>query len=77
VLEHLATVGGIDRSRLTSVGYGFTRPVAPNDTEANMQKNRRTEIYIRPSGQAEVHTTSGAAMNVDNAQPVDAASARG
>lgn len=75
VLEHLVTVGGIDRARLTSKGYGFTRPVAPNDTEANMQKNRRTEIYIRPSGQAEVHTTSGAAMNVDNAQPVDAVSA--
>ena len=76
VLEYLATVGGIDRSRLTSVGYGFSRPVAPNDTEANMQKNRRTEIYIRPSGQnGEVQTTSGAAMNVEDAQPVAAPAA--
>ncbi len=50
VLDYLANVGGIERSRLTAHGYGFTRPVAPNDTEANMQKNRRTEIYIRPSG---------------------------
>lgn len=72
VMEYLATVGGIDRSRLTSVGYGFSRPVAPNDTEVNMQKNRRTEIYIRPSGKSEVHTTSGDAMNVENAQPVNA-----
>mgnify|MGYP003585649056 CR=1 FL=1 len=72
VMEYLATVGGIDRSRLTSVGYGFSRPVAPNDTEANMQKNRRTEIYIRPSGQAEeAHFTSGQAMKVENTQPVE------
>lgn len=51
VVDYLVDVGGIDRSRLTFKGYGFTRPVAPNDTEENMQKNRRTEIYIRPSGQ--------------------------
>lgn len=75
VLEYLVTVGGIERSRLTSVGYGFARPVAPNDTEVNMQKNRRTEIYIRPSGDAEVHTTSGEALNVENAQPVVAPAA--
>lgn len=74
VMEYLATVGGIERSRLTSVGYGFTRPVAPNDTETNMQKNRRTEIYIRPGGgQGEVNTTSGEALNVENAQPVTGA----
>lgn len=70
VLEYIATAGGIDRSRLTAVGYGFTRPVAPNDNEANMQKNRRTEIYIRPSGKAEVHTTSGQPMSVDTSAPV-------
>ncbi len=71
VMEYLAAVGGIERSRLTSLGYGFSRPVAPNDTEANMQKNRRTEIYIRPSGKAEVHSTSGQAMKVEDAQPVE------
>jgi len=49
VLNYLADVGGIDRARLTAVGYGFDRPIAPNDTEENMQRNRRTEIYIRPS----------------------------
>jgi outer membrane protein OmpA-like peptidoglycan-associated protein len=51
VLDYLVEVGGIDRVRLTYKGYGFTRPVAPNDTEENMQKNRRTEIYIRGSHQ--------------------------
>lgn len=51
VLNYLVNMGGIERSRLEAKGYGFTRPVAPNDTEENMQKNRRTEIYIRPSGE--------------------------
>ena len=51
VLDYLVEVGGIEQARLTYKGYGFTRPVAPNDTEENMQKNRRTEIYIRGSHQ--------------------------
>ena len=51
VVDYLVEMGGIERTRLVYKGYGFTRPVAPNDTEINMQKNRRTEIYIRPSGQ--------------------------
>jgi len=49
VKEHLINVGGIEGSRLTTKGYGFDRPVAPNDTEANMQKNRRVDVYIRRS----------------------------
>jgi OmpA family. len=37
---------GLDPSRFIAAGYGDTRPVAPNDTEENMQKNRRVEIVI-------------------------------
>lgn len=58
VLDYLVEVGGIDHTRLTYKGYGFTRPVAPNDTEENMQKNRRTEIYIRGSDQQSDISTS-------------------
>jgi outer membrane protein OmpA-like peptidoglycan-associated protein len=47
VLDYIEKVGGIDGSRLTHKGYGFDRPLAPNDSESNMQKNRRTDIYIR------------------------------
>ncbi len=50
VYDYFVRVGGIDPSRLSYHGYGFDRPIAPNDTEENMQKNRRTDIYIRPSG---------------------------
>lgn len=59
VVNYLVDVGGIDRTRLTYKGYGFDRPVAPNDTEPNMQKNRRTEIYIRPSGQVAAAPVTG------------------
>ncbi|MBP7183872.1 MAG: OmpA family protein [Saprospiraceae bacterium] len=37
---------GIDAKRLTSKGYGDTSPLAPNDTEDNKAKNRRTEFKI-------------------------------
>lgn len=47
VVDYIVNTGGIDRTRLTYKGYGYTRPVAPNDTETNMARNRRTEIYIR------------------------------
>ncbi|GJM33189.1 MAG: hypothetical protein DHS20C18_21900 [Saprospiraceae bacterium] len=37
---------GIDVERLTAVGYGQTKPVDSNDTEAGREKNRRTEFKI-------------------------------
>ena len=38
---------GIDASRLTTVGYGETRPVASNDTEEGRAKNRRVSIVVK------------------------------
>jgi hypothetical protein len=35
---------GIDGGRITAVGYGSERPVAPNDNDENRQKNRRIEV---------------------------------
>lgn len=35
---------GIDPPRLAAKGYGDTRPVAANDTDANRAKNRRVEL---------------------------------
>ncbi|MEN3014240.1 MAG: OmpA family protein [Endomicrobiia bacterium] len=37
---------GIEEKRISCVGYGEYRPVAPNDTEENKAKNRRIEIKI-------------------------------
>ncbi len=38
---------GVDASRLTAVGYGFSQPIAPNDTEAGRIKNRRIEFSVK------------------------------
>jgi outer membrane protein OmpA-like peptidoglycan-associated protein len=39
---------GVDSTQLQPVGYGATRPIAPNDTGENMAKNRRIEFSVRP-----------------------------
>lgn len=47
VKEYLIKNFGIESSRLTSVGYGLTKPVASNDTEEGRQKNRRVQAVIK------------------------------
>lgn len=37
---------GIDKSRMSTIGYGRSKPLVPNTTEENMYKNRRVEIKI-------------------------------
>ncbi|HEY4116795.1 MAG TPA: OmpA family protein [Byssovorax sp.] len=37
---------GVDHTRLLAVGFGLTRPVAPNTTAAGRQENRRTEFHV-------------------------------
>jgi OOP family OmpA-OmpF porin len=38
---------GADKAQLEAVGFGFTRPAAPNDTPENMARNRRIEFSVR------------------------------
>jgi outer membrane protein OmpA-like peptidoglycan-associated protein len=40
------TQHGVAGTRVVSSGYGDTRPVAPNDTEAGRAKNRRIEFKV-------------------------------
>ena len=35
---------GIDESRITSIGYGFSKPRAGNDTKEGRALNRRAEL---------------------------------
>lgn len=37
---------GVMEEKIKAVGYGDTRPVAPNDSEENRQKNRRIEVVF-------------------------------
>ncbi len=46
VKKWLVEKEGIDASRLVTKGWGKTKPIAPNDTEANRQKNRRLEAIV-------------------------------
>jgi len=43
----LLTRAGADPSKLTPVGYGGERPIAPNDSEENRARNRRVEFLVR------------------------------
>jgi len=36
---------GIDSNRMTARGFGYTRPIAPSDTEVGREMNRRVEIH--------------------------------
>ena len=46
VVAHLIKAGA-DAQRLEAVGFGASRPAAPNDTVENKAKNRRIEIIVR------------------------------
>jgi chemotaxis protein MotB len=46
VVRYLVEKGGLDSARLTSVGYGDSKPTATNATEEGRTKNRRVEILL-------------------------------
>jgi chemotaxis protein MotB len=46
VLRYLTEKSGIDSAKLSSVGYGDTKPLTSNATEAGRQKNRRVDIVL-------------------------------
>ena len=43
---HYFASKGIDKSRMSTIGYGRSKPLVPNTSEENMYKNRRVEIKI-------------------------------
>lgn len=43
VMQKLITLG-IDKTRLSAIGYGAEKPLVANDTEENKAKNRRVEL---------------------------------
>lgn len=46
VLMYLEDVKLFDPKKLVAIGFGRNFPIAPNDTEATMARNRRVEILI-------------------------------
>jgi outer membrane protein OmpA-like peptidoglycan-associated protein/uncharacterized protein YegL len=45
-VKKLLVLSGIEKERIQAVGYGENKPVAPNTTEAQKQKNRRGDFII-------------------------------
>lgn len=48
-VQRLLVDRGIVPARISTVGYGETRPVATNDTPEGRQMNRRVEIRVNPN----------------------------
>lgn len=46
-VQHYLQQSGIAADRILAKGYGETKPVTPNDSQENRQKNRRIEWRIR------------------------------
>jgi outer membrane protein OmpA-like peptidoglycan-associated protein len=46
VVKRALEADGVASARLVAVGYGETRPLAPNDSEEEREKNRRVEFVI-------------------------------
>lgn len=46
VKDFLITPGGIAATRLSSMGFGFSKPIADNATKEGRQKNRRVDLVI-------------------------------
>lgn len=52
-VQNLLTQRGVAAHRITSIGYGESRPVATNDTPEGRQMNRRVEIRVNPNAQTQ------------------------
>jgi outer membrane protein OmpA-like peptidoglycan-associated protein len=37
---------GVEAARISSAGFGATKPIAPNDTPDNKRKNRRIDFVV-------------------------------
>jgi len=46
VKQWLVTNEKLDPAKMITRGWGKTKPIAPNDTDANRQKNRRLEAIV-------------------------------
>ena len=60
---------GIDHLRLVAVGFGESKPVAPNDIEKGRSENRRTEFHVhetngRPFGDVRKALDGGMVLEV-------------
>ena len=58
VLTELIALGPIDPHQSSAAGYSQYRPLVPNDSDADRQKNRRVEIVILKGGEGTLPSPS-------------------
>ena len=46
VANYFVEVADVSANRFRVGGYGSSRPLVPNDTAENLQKNRRIEVFL-------------------------------
>ncbi|MEL6190405.1 MAG: OmpA family protein [Bacteroidota bacterium] len=46
IANYITGAGSFDESRVSAQGFGDTKPVVPNDTKPNKEKNRRVEFKL-------------------------------
>jgi OOP family OmpA-OmpF porin len=51
-VESYLLASGVSPDRIRAIGYGETRPEAPNDSATGRQQNRRVEIVILDAGES-------------------------
>ncbi|MEC4890929.1 MAG: OmpA family protein [Nitrospira sp.] len=71
VVRYLVEKGGVDSSRLSSMGYGDSRPAATNATEEGRTSNRRVEVVLYAPASAEPKTSQAEVpgqMETDSSQ---------
>jgi hypothetical protein len=49
VVDFFVTQGLVPAERIATMGFGEYRPLVPNDTPEDRQKNRRVEIILTAS----------------------------
>jgi outer membrane protein OmpA-like peptidoglycan-associated protein len=52
-VQRLLAQRGVAEFRITTIGYGESRPVATNNTPEGRQMNRRVEIRVNPNAQVQ------------------------
>lgn len=60
VIDYLVETHALEPSRMAAVGYGSTRPIASNDTQAGRRQNRRVRVAAVPLLDAEARTSESA-----------------
>ncbi|SFQ07754.1 flagellar motor protein MotS [Salibacterium halotolerans] len=62
VIRYLTDNHPLPRDQFLAVGYGDTRPIAPNDSEENLRENRRVVVVISdPEFEEDLEQSAGGA----------------